>query len=302
MPMSDYGAILNYVAGNLSAVADFCIIACLVYGALYFLRGTRGSAVLSGIIFALITMSVISEKLHFEVLGRLLNNLWTIFTMAIIIIFQPELRRAFAQLGTVTKAFTHKNKTERRGVISMVVDAAVQMAKTRTGALIVFERNIGMQAIINSAVVLDAKVNPLLLRALFYPNSPLHDGAVIIKDDRIVAAHVILSLTQEASENSDRRVKGLGTRHHAALSITEETDAVAVVVSEESGIISVAYKGRLIRDFNEITLTDTLEDLMIRRDTIISNVKNVVMTKKAHSEPEVENAFSDGSTPPEEDV
>ena len=88
----------------------------------------------------------------------------------------------------------------------------------------------------------------------------------------------------------------------SALSITEETDAVAVVVSEESGIISVAYKGRLIRDFNEITLTDTLEDLMIRRDTIISNVKNVVMTKKTHSEPEIENAFSDGSAPPEEDV
>lgn len=282
----------------IAPVLDFCIIALLIYGALYFLRGTRGSAILAGVIFALITMSVISERLNFEVLGRLLGNLWTIFSIAIIVIFQPELRRAFAQLGTVTKAFTNTNKTERRGVISIVVEAVMQMSRTKTGALIVFERNIGMQAIINSAVPLDARVNSTLLRSLFYPNSPLHDGAVIIKGDKIVAAHVILSLSPEQVE------RNLGTRHHAAISITEETDAVAVVVSEETGIVSVAYKGRLTREFDEITLADTLEDLMIRRDTIISNVKNVIAANMKNVEDEEineDNAFADDAISSDEE-
>lgn len=291
--MSDFLVKFDTGWTYVSPVFDFIIIACLVYGVLYFLRGTRGSAVLAGIIFALVAVTFLSSRMNFEVLGKLLSSLWTISATAIIVIFQPELRRAFAQLGTVTKAFTHTDKTQRRGVINIVVEAVIQMSKTRTGALIVFERNIGMKAIVNSAVSLDAKVNSMLLRSLFYPNSPLHDGAVIINEDHIVAAHAILTLTPEVL-GEPGRISALGTRHHAALSITEETDAVAVVVSEETGIISVAYKGRLTRDFDEITLADTLVELMIRRDTVVSNVKNIVNANMKNVRLDDDGGFSDG--------
>lgn len=261
----------------ISSVLDFTIIAFIIYGALYFLRGTRGAAVLAGIIFALLFARICATKMEFTVLSRLLNSLDGIVATAIIVIFQPELRRAFAQLGTVAKAFSHTNRKDKLELITQVVDAVMQMSYSKTGALIVFERNIGMQAIINSGVTLDAKINPTLLRSIFYPNSPLHDGAVVIRDDKIVAAHVILTLSQDASENIEKRARALGTRHHAAISITEETDSVAVVVSEETGIISVAYRGCLTRNYDERTLKDFLKDTLIHSDNLSSQLRHAML-------------------------
>ena len=137
-------------------------------------------------------------------------------------------------------------------MIEEIAAAVVQMSFSRCGALIVFERRIGLAAITGNAVQLDAKVNSLLLQSLFYPNSPLHDGAVIIQNGRVVAAHAILPLTQENNYRS------LGTRHRAALGITEETDAVVVVVSEETGRISYALKGKLTENVSEDKLVDFL--------------------------------------------
>ena len=231
-------------------------ITVLIYYALYFLRGTRGASVLAGIILILIILTSLTDSLKFEVMNWLLSNLWTMLATAIVVIFQPELRRAFAQLGSTS--FGHR-ATRKKEAIEEVVSAVVQMSLRRIGALVVFEGQIGMAAIINSAVVLDTKLNSLLIQSIFYPNSPLHDGAVIIKDDHIAAAHAILPLAQQA----DGSAKTLGTRHRAALGITEETDAVVVVVSEETGAISVAYRGCLKRDVSSDKLHKLLTELLL---------------------------------------
>ena len=149
----------------------------------------------------------------------------------------------------------------RMGVVQAIeeiVSAVMQMSFRRCGALIIFERQIGMAAIINSAVTLETKINSLLVQAIFYPNSPLHDGAVIVRHGIIAAAHAILPLSQDEAGTRD-----FGTRHRAAIGVTEETDAVAVVVSEETGTISVAYRGRLIRNLSETDLLAFLKKMLI---------------------------------------
>ncbi len=230
---------------------DFSVTALMIYYILYYLRGTRAASVLTGLIIALIVLSGLSISLNLYVLSIIFTNLWTIIATALVVIFQPELRRAFAQLGSST--FRHPSDTQRK-TISEVVSAVQQLSRTKTGALIVFERGIGMASIKNSAVPLSAQVNSKLLQSIFYPNSPLHDGALIIRGDIIEAAHAILPLTTQP-EYSDM---GLGTRHRAAIGVTEETDAIAVVVSEETGIISVAVKDRFERKMTPAQLSDFL--------------------------------------------
>ena len=222
----------------------------MIYFVLYFLRGTRAVSVLAGIIMILLFTTFLSLTLNLEVFGWLLENLWTVFSTAMIVIFQPELRRAFAQLGS--HIGRHK-KIEQKEAIEEIVSAVMQMSFRRCGALIIFERQIGMAAIINSAVALETKINSLLVQSIFYPNSPLHDGAVIVRQGIIAAAHAILPLSQD----------DFGTRHRAAIGVTEETDAVAVVVSEETGTISVAYRGRLIRNLSETDLLAFLKKMLI---------------------------------------
>ena len=252
----DFNIFLELALDYARPALEVFTITVLIYYALYFLRGTRGASVLAGIILILIILTSLTDSLKFEVMNWLLSNLWTMLATAIVVIFQPELRRAFAQLGSTS--FGHR-ATRKKEAIEEVVSAVVQMSLRRIGALVVFEGQIGMAAIINSAVVLDTKLNSLLIQSIFYPNSPLHDGAVIIKDDRIAAAHAILPLAQQA----DGSAKTLGTRHRAALGITEETDAVVVVVSEETGAISVAYRGCLKRDVSSDKLHKLLTELLL---------------------------------------
>jgi len=236
--MPDQATIINLLLSGL----DFIIIFLMIYSVLYFLRGTRSANVLFGVIALLLiaTLAVnFFEKL--TVLRYLLKDaLIPSLGTAILVIFQPEFRRAFAQAGSLFVS----NRTGKE-TIDQVVEAASQLAITRTGAIIVFERNIGLTDTTRSAVSLDARVDSLLLQSIFYPNSPLHDCAVVIgKNNRIVAAHAVLPLAEEDFFVNGKR---LGTRHRAAAGISQETDAVAVVVSEETGLISIAKKGRLIR-------------------------------------------------------
>ncbi len=226
-----------------AAIADFAIITILIYGLLYFLRGTKSATVLSGITAFLLISALLARILKLTVLTTLLEGLWPILGTAIIVIFQPEIRRFLAEAGSVTTKWmqkTHDNQVSE--AIAETVNAAVQMSHTRTGALIVFERNIGLQSVVTTSVQLDAKVSSLLLQSIFFKNSPLHDCAVIIRGNKIVAARAVLPLTQEDTQSSSRR---FGTRHRAAIGITEETDAIALVVSEETGTISISRKGRL---------------------------------------------------------
>lgn len=224
----------------ISRTADFLIIAILLYSVLFFLRGTRSANVLFGIVGVIMFVSILVQYLDFPVLGYIKDTLTPMLMVIIVVIFQPEFRRAFAQAGSF---FTQHNQFNEE-MIDTVVTAASHLSESRTGALIVFERNIGLEGIVRTAVQLDAAVNAKLLESIFYPNSPLHDCAVIIRDNRIVAARAVLPLAEE--ELLPPSTKYRGTRHRAAVGVTEETDAVVVVVSEETGSIGVARKGRLL--------------------------------------------------------
>ena len=235
---------------------DFGLIFLMVYYVLYFLRGTRGASVLAGLVIALIALTILTKTLQFDVLNWLMTNFWTILATAVIVIFQPELRRAFAQLGS--RYFSQQSDTRRQTILE-TVSAVVQLSKSKTGALIVFERQIGLASIKNSAIQIEAKVNESLLRTIFFPNTPLHDGALIINGDTIEAGHAILPLSQQP----ELAAMNIGTRHRAAVGVTEETDAIAVIVSEETGIISLAMKGSLKRNITPVELNDILSKYLL---------------------------------------
>ncbi|MBO5307078.1 MAG: diadenylate cyclase CdaA [Lentisphaeria bacterium] len=238
----------------LKMCVEIGILAYVIYKILYFVRGARGSSVLAGVVVLNIVLSLLAKALDLAVINWLLEGFWAIIGLAVVVIFQPELRRAFAQLGT----FSVWQGRKRREVVGEIVQAVQDMARRKCGALIVLEKRIGLQNYIDDAIKLDIKIHAMMLESIFFPNSPLHDGAVIIRDDRIVAARVILPLTR--AENISRR---LGTRHRAALGISEETDAITIIVSEETGAISVAYRGALHRDLSGAELTSCLEKLVM---------------------------------------
>ena len=187
---------------------EIFILTVVIYKTLHYLRGARGASVLAGITILLLVLTLLSKKLNLDVLNWLLTGIWGTLGAAVVIIFQPELRRAFAQLGS----FSFFQGKRRREIITEIVNAAVNMSRRKCGALMVIERRIGLQNLVDDSVRLDIKVNAMVLESIFYPNSPLHDGAVIIRDDRIVAARAILPLTR--AENISIR---LGTRHRASL-------------------------------------------------------------------------------------
>lgn len=252
--------LLDFSWGTLlPAVIQIVILFFAIYSVLYFLRGTRGALVLAGIFIIATALGLVFqiEILHLDVLGWLIEMLGNSLLIAILIIFQPELRRALAQLGS----YTASRGKRKRELIEEVVQAADYMAKRKCGALIVLERRIHLQSLIDDSIPLDAKVNALLLQSIFFPNSPLHDGAVIIRNDRILAARAILPLTR--AENISRH---LGTRHRAALGVSEDSDAVTVVVAEETGMISISYRGQLHRDLSTPELETLLEKLLILKD------------------------------------
>ena len=253
----------------LAVIADFGLITLLIYGLLYFLRGTRSANVLFGITTFLALAALLANLLALTVISALLNGLWPILGTAIIVIFQPEIRRFFAEAGGLFN--TNRNATSKN-VISNVVSALENMAASKTGALIVFERNIGLENLLKTSVRLDAKADALLLQTIFFKNSPLHDCAVIIRGDRIVAANAVLPLAPP--ESTKISVEKLGTRHRAAIGITEETDAVAVVVSEERGTIRVAKGGEFMRLKSGETLNSLLAELLQQRNETDSEKKS----------------------------
>ena len=239
------------------AILQIVILFSVIYLALHHLRNSHGSLVLAGLLMALAFLWSLSLLLDLEVLTRILEMILGSLLLMLMIIFQPELRRALARLGSLT---IWENR-RRRELIGEVITAVQNMAKRKCGALIVIECKERLQPLIDDSIILDAKVNNLMLESIFYPNSPLHDGAVIIRDDRVVAARAILPLSR--SENISRQ---LGTRHRAALGIAEESDAVTVLVSEESGSVSIAHGGKLYRDLSLDELHKMLDTLVVQKD------------------------------------
>lgn len=236
------------------AAAEYLLLAWVIYKVLYYLRGTRAVNVLAGLIVGILGLTLLAEWAKFDVLRWLLDGFWSLFGVTLIVVFQPELRRAFAQLGS----YTFFRGGRKREAIGELVSAVLEMSRRRVGAIIVIERRIGMRAIVEDAVKLDTKLCSMILQSIFYPNSPLHDGAVIVRNDRIVAARAILPLSRDGNLS-----RTMGTRHRAALGITEETDAVVVVVSEETGDISIAFRGSMRQALSESALTQELNRLLL---------------------------------------
>lgn len=225
-----------------ASVVDILLVALVFYGVLRLFQGTQAVALLRGILVTALVFVVAASRL--TAFGWLLRNSLAVILVAIPVVFQPELRRALERLGRSAPFLMGRGgrETAAQQVIHEVVMAAETLARERTGALIVLEGDTGLEEHIESGERIDAGVSARLLMTIFFPGTLLHDGAVIIRGDRIVAAACVLPLT-----NRDLSDSSLGTRHRAAVGITEQNDALAVVVSEETGIISVARSGRIAR-------------------------------------------------------
>lgn len=243
--------------GLFTTILDIVIVIFLLYCFFKIVKGSRAWQLIKGIVFFLI-ITWASSLLNLKILNSILTGIMNWGVIAIIVIFQPELRRGLEQLGTnkFTKFFGLESDlaTKTKEDIYKVVIAATELANTKTGALIVIEREINIQDIIATGVPMGSEVSPQLLVNIFVPKTPLHDGAVVISNNKIAAAACVLPLA-----NDSDIAKELGTRHRAAIGISKESDSIAVVVSEETGKISVAKDGTLIADVRE----DALKKILI---------------------------------------
>ena len=235
---------------------EIFLLAVFIYYVILFVRGTRGAAILSGFVLFLVGMLVFTNLFRMDTLNWLLQKFSVYMALAFLIIFQPEIRRALAELG---KQHVFTNTASERSLVDTVVQAVMNMADRKIGALIAIEREIGTRSIQETGTTLDADLTAELLTSIFFPNAPLHDGGVILSKNRIVAAGCLFPLSQREDVN-----KSLGMRHRAALGISEDTDAIAIVVSEETGVISIAYKGHLNRGYDEDRLKRVLSKVLLR--------------------------------------
>ena len=287
--------ILNYIqllqqypVKLISLILDISIVVFLAYSLIKITKSSRAWQLLKGIAF-LIVAQWLSKVLNLSILNYILSAFMSWGVILLIVIFQPEIRRALEQLGTnkLTKFFGFDNKDiakKTKEDIYKVVIAANELAKARTGALIVIERDIKIKDIVSTGIIIDSEVSPQLLVNIFVPKTPLHDGAVVISNNRIAAAACMLPLASSADI-----AKELGTRHRAAIGISKESDSIAIVVSEETGKISVAKDGTLIMDLKEEALKKILINSIVTkrfsengeaRKNRITKIKSIIKRKK----------------------
>lgn len=260
----------------IALIIDIAIVTFLVTQLLKIVKYSRAWNLLKGILLLIIATGL-SSLLHLNILNYILTSVMTYGVLVLIVIFQPELRRALEQLGTnklthffgIDKDIASKTKED----IYKIVIAVLELAKTKTGALIVIERDIKIKDIIQTGIPINGEISPQLIANIFVPNTPLHDGAVVISNNKIAAAACMLPL---AGDNDI--AKELGTRHRAAIGISKETDSIAVVVSEETGKISVAKDGTLIADLKEDALKKILIKNLITKyeNQVNNNTKNEI--------------------------
>jgi diadenylate cyclase len=227
-----------------------------IYYVASFVRGTRGAAIFTGTLVLLLTLGLISSVLKLQVLRWLLSIFSPFFAVSVIVIFQPEIRRMLAQLGSLQIFYSAH---EQRENIEVIVQTVERLADVRIGALIAIEQSIQLHEAAESGIPVDCIATPEMLETIFFPNNAIHDGGAIIKGDRIAYAACIFPLTRRQDLN-----KTMGTRHRAAIGLSEETDAVVVVVSEETGHISYAYKGELVRGLTIEELRAFLSSVLVK--------------------------------------
>ena len=251
---------------------DILIVGYIFYKLYVLIRESRAEQLIKGLALILVVLKL-SELLQLVALNWILQNTLTVGLIAVIVIFQPELRKALEHLGRSKfigrKLFDTKEDMQR--VVDEISIAAVELSESKTGALIIIEQETGLRDYVATGIAIDAIVSSALLENIFVVNTPLHDGAVIIRRERIVAAGSVLPLTEHEVR------KELGTRHRAAIGITESSDAIAVVVSEETGNISLSINGRLTRNYNgerlKLVLTKILEHNLAKETTMYKKVK-----------------------------
>ena len=238
-------------------VLEVIILTIAIYHAFNFVRGTRGVPVVYGFVVVLVTMTIFAGVLKLEVLNWLLRSFAAFSAIAVLIIFQPELRRILAELGNQPLFNTAR---EQRENIEVIIQTAERLSEVHIGALVAIEQSIHLQEVVESGIAVDCEATPEMLETIFFPNNALHDGGVIIKGDRIASAACIFPLTQRQDLNPS-----LGTRHRAAIGLSEETDAIVVIVSEETGAISYAYKSQLVRGVSLEQLRAFLTSVLVSR-------------------------------------
>ena len=236
---------------------QIAVLATIIYMTLLFIKGTRAEPILIGILMTTLAGWFFSHLLGLEVIQWIFTKLPALMVFAMLIIFQPEIRRAFAEIGINPHRLIKSNPKVSQ-TIDAVVEASYNLAEKHIGALIAVERDIGMRSYVESGVQINAPISPELLATIFYPNTPLHDGAVIIRDGVVISAACFFPLTQTPLSRT------LGTRHRAGIGITEETDSVVIIVSEEEGKVSIANKGRLVKNIERDRLRRHLRNFLLK--------------------------------------
>lgn len=253
--------IVNMFAGfSISDVVDVAIVAFVVYKILGFIRETRAEQLVKGLIF-LVVATFLSDLLDLYTINWLLEGTLTLGVIALIIVFQPELRRGLEYIGRskiLRTQFREMNKEKAKQLTSTLIRTIDNFSINKTGALIIIERETSLTDIAETGTTIDATITESLLDSIFYPGTALHDGACIIRNDRILAAGCVLPLTGHRGLS-----KELGTRHRAGIGITEHSDAIGIIVSEETGIISIAIDGKLSRFLDIKTVEKTLLNLYL---------------------------------------
>ncbi|MBQ3112201.1 MAG: diadenylate cyclase CdaA [Firmicutes bacterium] len=253
-------AAVNWTVGRVFiSVLDIAILTFIIYRLLLMIRGTRAIQLIEGLL-VLLVIGVISGWMGLSALSWVFDQIWGVVFVSLAVIFQPELRRALEQLGRgqMFKSSTVLSAADAAQVIDEITSAVVSCAKTKTGVLIVIERSTGLNDYAESGIAMDATVSAELLCNIFVKNTPLHDGATVIRGSRVMAAACFLPLSDNPYLSME-----LGTRHRAAIGITEVSDAISVIVSEETGIISLARDGKLVRSMSEKQLRDALQEALI---------------------------------------
>ena len=272
---------MNFTSGisQLSAIrfadiVDIIIVAILIYKIAKFFKDTRAVQVLKGIIILMVCVQL-SEMFKLNTINYILQNTMQVGVLAVFILFQPEIRSALANMGKSRFSFltfdTEENSDPTLNVINAVTASAKSLSEKKIGALIVLEQNTKIMDIIRTGVMLDSAVSTELINNIFFPKAPLHDGAIIIGNGKIKAAACVLPLSQNDSLESE-----LGTRHRAGLGVTEGSDCISIIVSEETGKISLACNGGLTRNISPNVLKDALKKLLLKED---QNQKKVNLKK-----------------------
>ena len=242
-------------------ILDIALVAFFLYKLFFLLRNTRAVSLIKGLVFLGI-ITVISRALNLHVVNWILQQGMTVILVALPVVFQPELRRALEHIGRGRLFHSNRmiSEEELAHMLDEIIPLTAGLSKTKTGALLVFEREVGLNEIIDTGIQIDGLVSKELLGNIFIPNTPLHDGAVVIREGRIMAAGCLLPLTTDRSLSTE-----LGTRHRAAIGISEKSDAVVVVVSEETGAVSYTYGGHIYRHLTDEGLRKTLEGFFSKR-------------------------------------